>query len=124
MKKVDTTIIDTAVVPLGDNFYETGLLKSVAGGAVIKAGTVLKRSGDDFAILTNSSSEKAAAVVAFDVKNEKSDTADIAFRALISGRVRADKIAVNGTKATAAELDMLRACSIVPIAVTDLSCAE
>jgi len=59
--------------------------------------------------------------VPFDVENEKSSVADVPFRALIAGRVRADKVLLNGNKPTVEQLDMLRACGIIPVTVTDVS---
>ena len=119
--KVETKTIDTSVLLLSDNEFETGVLADVPANGVIKAGTCLKRDGEKFAVLTTPASEKVAAVVPFDVENEKGAAADIPFRALISGKVRADKVLVNGSTATAEQLDMLRACAIVPVKVTDVS---
>lgn len=124
MKKVETSVVDNGLFALGDNVYEAGLLKNVNAGTTIKAGTFLKRDGTDFAVLTNTGTEKVAGLVPVDLTNESSSTGNVAFRALISGKVRADKCLVNGTPATVEQLDALRACSIVPVEVTDLSRTE
>ncbi|WP_444818564.1 hypothetical protein E4N82_09955 [Treponema denticola] len=124
MKKVETSVVDNGLFALGDNVYEAGLLKNVAAGTTVKAGTFLKRDGKDFAVLTNAGAEKVEGLVPVDVTNESGSASDVAFRALISGKVRADKCLVNGTSATVEQLDALRACSIVPIEVTDLSRTE
>ena len=119
--KMETKTIDTSVLLLGDNEFETGVLADVPADSVVKAGTCLKRSGEKFAVLKTPASEKVAAIVPFDVENEKGTAADVPFRALISGKVRADKILFDGNAATTEQLDMLRACAIVPLKVTDVS---
>lgn len=119
--KMETKTIDTSVLLLGDNEFETGLLAVVPANGVIKAGTCLKRDGEKFAVLKTPASEKIAAIVPFDVENETGTAADIPFRALISGKVRADKVLIDGNAATAEQLDMLRACAIIPVKVTDVS---
>ena len=119
--KMETKTIDTSVLLLGDNEFETGVLAAVPANGVIKAGTYLKRDGEKFAVLKTPASEKVAAIVPFDVENEKGSASDVPFRALISGTVRADKVLINGNAATVEQLDMLRACAIVPLKVTDVS---
>lgn len=121
MAKIETSTIDTSAVLLGNNDFETGLLAAVPANTIVKAGTYLKRDGEKFAVLTNSASEKVVGIVPFDVENEKSSVADVPFRALIAGRVRADKVLLNGNKPAVEQLDMLRACGIIPVAVTDVS---
>lgn len=121
MARIETNTVDTGTVLLGNNDFETGVLAAVPANTVIKAGTYLKRNGEKFAVLTTPATEKVAGVVPFDVENEKDSAADVPFRALIAGRVRADKVLLNGNKPTAEQLDMLRACGIIPVAVTDIS---
>ncbi len=121
MANVETAIINTSELLLGDNEFEAGVLKDVPGEKTIKAGTFLKRDGDKFAVLQTPASETVVALVPFDVKNEKDSTADVPFRALISGKVRADKVLVGENVATAEQLDMLRSCAIIPIKVSDVS---
>ena len=118
MAKIETSTVDTSAVLLGNNDFETGLLAAVPANTIVKAGTYLKRDGEKFAVLTNPASEK---VVGIDVENEKSSVADVPFRALIAGRVRADKVLLNGNKPAVEQLDMLRACGIIPVTVTDVS---
>ncbi|UTD07131.1 hypothetical protein E4N90_03875 [Treponema denticola] len=124
MKKVETSVVDNGLFALGDNVYEAGLLKNVAAGTTVKAGTFLKRDGNDFAVLTNTGTEKIAGLVPVDLTNESGSASNVAFRALISGKVRADKCLVNGTPAMVEQLDALRVCSIIPVEVTDLSRTE
>ena len=114
MAKIETSTVDTSTVLLGNNDFETGLLAAVPANTIVKAGTYLKRDGEKFAVLTNPASEKVVGIVPFDVENEKSSVADVPFRALIAGRVRADKVLLNGNKPTVEQLDMLRACGISP----------
>ena len=121
MAKIETSTVDTSIVLLGNNDFETGLLAAVPANTIVKAGTYLKRDGEKFAVLTNPASEKVVGIVPFDVENEKSSVADVPFRALIAGRVRADKVLLNGNKPAVEQLDMLRACGIIPVAVTDVS---
>lgn len=121
MAKIETSTVDTSTVVLGNNDFETGLLAAVPANTIVKAGTYLKRDGEKFAVLTNPASEKVVGIVPFDVENEKSSVADVPFRALIAGRVRADKVLLNGNKPAVEQLDMLRACGIIPVAVTDVS---
>jgi len=121
MAKIETSTVDTSTVVLGNNDFETGLLAAVPANTIVKAGTYLKRDGEKFAVLTNPASEKVVGIVPFDVENEKSSVADVPFRALIAGRVRADKVLLNGNKPTVEQLDMLRAYGIIPVTVTDVS---
>ena len=121
MAKIETSTVDTSTVVLGNNDFETGLLAAVPANTIVKAGTYLKRDGEKFAVLTTPASEKVVGIVPFDVENEKSSVADVPFRALIAGRVRADKVLLNGNKPTGEQLDMLRACGIIPVTVTDVS---
>ena len=121
MAKIETSTVDAGTVVLGNNDFETGLLAAVPANTIVKAGTYLKRDGEKFAVLTNPASEKVVGIVPFDVENEKSSVADVPFRALIAGRVRADKVFLNGNKPTVEQLDMLRTCGIIPVAVTDIS---
>ena len=118
MAKIETSTVDTSTVVLGNNDFETGLLPA---NTIVKAGTYLKRDGEKFAVLTTPASEKVVGIVPFDVENEKSSVADVPFRALIAGRVRADKVLLDGNKPTVEQLDMLRSCGIIPVTVTDVS---
>ena len=121
MAKIETSTVDAGTVVLGNNDFETGLLAAVPANTIVKAGTYLKRDGEKFAVLTNPASEKVVGIVPFDVENEKSSVADVPFRALIAGRVRADKVLLNGNKPAVEQLDMLRAGGIIPVTVTDVS---
>ena len=121
MAKIETSTVDTSTVLLGNNDFETGLLAAVPANTIVKAGTYLKRDGEKFAVLTTPASEKVVGIVPFDVENEKGSVADVPFRALIAGRVRADKVLLNGNKPAVEQLDMLRACGIITVTVTDVS---
>ena len=60
--KMETKTIDTSVLPLGDNEFETGVLAAVPANGIVKAGTCLKRDGEKFAVLKTPASEKVAAI--------------------------------------------------------------
>jgi hypothetical protein len=128
---------------LGNNEYETGLL-TVPAGATIPAGALLKRVDNKFAPVINTSpvqinvgdssainvpipgvpADVPVAVNPVELKNPGSTPADIPFRALISGKVRADMLSVNGQAITAAQADMLRVYGIIPRRVNDISHTE
>lgn len=113
--------VTNRVVMLGDNNFQSGKI-SLAGGATLAAGTVLKRSGSDtitFAVAT--ASDEFAAVNPFDLDNPGTETKVLGFRPILDGRVRQDMVKVNGAELTAADIDKLRKVGILPMKVTDLS---
>jgi hypothetical protein len=137
-------VVDNSVVALGGNDFETGVI-NVGAGATVKKGVVLKRAGDKFAPVTDTSPvtitadvdgdetaipipgtavDVPAAVNPFDITNPGESAADMSIRALISGAVRADLLTINGEKITAAQGDMLRNYGIIPVKVADLSRTE
>jgi hypothetical protein len=133
------------VVLLGDNYFESGAINIAAGGTVAE-GTVLKRNADGkFAPVVNTETtpgthgtpasgggwdeepidpvpgDVPAAVMPFDITNDKPAAADLGFRALVQGRVRRDMLRINGEPITDAQSDMLRGVGILPVKVTNLS---
>jgi len=123
--------VENPVLALGDNEYETGLI-NVSGNSTIKRGTVLKRDGDKFAPVTNTTenseegvtADKPVAVNPFDIENKQATAADLSICALISGKVRADLLTINGETTTDDQNDLLRAMSIIPIKLNDISRTE
>jgi hypothetical protein len=137
-------IVNNPVVPLGDNVYETGAITVPAGG-VIPAGVVLYRNSGKFVPVTDVSPitisvdvsgdltnvsipgtlvQVPVAVNPFDIKNPGQAPADFSIRALVSGKVRADLLTINGDPITVDEGDMLRNYGILPIRVNDISRLE
>jgi hypothetical protein len=137
--------VTNRVVILGDDYYESGVI-TIASGATIAAGTVLKRAADGkFAPVVNTTTtpgtpgipangggwateptdpvpgDVPAAVMPFDITNRKADAADFGFRALVRGRVRLDMLRINGQEITTEQRDMLREIGILAVKITDLS---
>jgi hypothetical protein len=130
---------------LGGNRFESGVI-NISGGATIAAGTVLKRETDGkFAPVVSTDptpgthgvpadgggweteptdpvpGDIPTAVMPFDLTNEKAAAADLGFRALVEGRVRADMLRIADNPLSPAQCDMLRSVGILPVKVTDLS---
>ena len=137
--------VPNRVVMLGDEQFEGGVI-TIPAGATIAAGTVLKRNTDGkFAPVTNTEStpgtpgvpaagggwateptdpipgDVPTAVMPFDIANGKTVDVDFGFRALVAGRVRADKLRINNNPLSAEQKDLLREVGILPVKVTDLS---
>jgi hypothetical protein len=133
-----------SVVALGGNDFETGVI-TVGAGATIKKGVVLKRAGDKFAPVLDTSpviitadvnnapaqipipgttKDTPVAVNPFDISNPGIAAADMSIRALVSGPVRADLLTIDGGGITDAQGDMLRDYGIIPVKVADLSRIE
>ncbi|GHU24426.1 hypothetical protein FACS1894164_11040 [Spirochaetia bacterium] len=121
---MDVTVSEhkIAAVQLGDNEYETGVI-TIAAGATVVAGTVLKRSSGKFAA-AGSTDTALIAIVPFDLKNTGSAAADISFRALISGKVRADMLNIAGAALTDAQRDSLRDYGIIAKKIHNISRVE
>jgi len=118
---IKSKVVESGAVALGGNEFETSSIM-VAPNGIIKKGTVLKRDGDRFASITDINSETPVAVNPFDIQNNGSSAADMSFRAIISGPVRASFLEINGVKTTAAENDKIRGyATIIPIKETDIS---
>jgi hypothetical protein len=139
MGGMKTTNVENKVVAIGDNLFESGII-NIAAGATVKAGTVLKRDVDGKfapAIDTEynpglpadgggweippSPGDIPIAVMPFDIENLGTAAADYGFRAIVSGRVRADMLTVNGQPTTTEQNDRLRSYAIIPVKVKDLS---
>jgi hypothetical protein len=137
-------VVENSVVALGGNNFETGVI-TVGAGVTIKKGVVLKRTGNKFAPVEDTSpititadvdgtetqipipgttKDTPVAVNSFDISNPGSSAADMSIRALISGPVRADLLTINGGAISDAQGDMLRDYGIIPVKVTDLSRIE
>jgi hypothetical protein len=137
--------VTNRVVMLGDDYYESGVI-TIAAGATVAAGTVLKRVADGkFAPVVSTATtpgthgtpasgggwsveptdpipgDVPAAIMPFDTTNRKGAAADFGFRALVQGRVRLDMLRINGTAITTEQRDMLREVGILPVKITDLS---
>jgi hypothetical protein len=131
------TIINRAL-QLGNGKFEQGTI-TVAAGAIIEAGTILKRDGAKFTIATDTPPDPGnpadgggwatpptpgdipIAVMPFDLKNEGAEPADMGFRALIGGSVRRDLLNLNGEPITNDQADALRNFGIIAVATTDVS---
>jgi len=124
MGGVKTENVTSRVVMLGDNHFQSGKI-TIAAGATLAAGAVLKRAGADtitFAIATTA--DDYAAVNPFEIKNETANSKVFGFRPCMDGRVREDMTKVSGANLTAADIDKLRKVGILPIKVTDLSVTD
>ena len=118
---IKSQTVENSVVGLGGNEFETGLI-NVPATSIIKKGTVLFRSGSKFAPVTDLEEETPVAVNPFDIENPGSAAADMSFRAIIFGPVRADLLTIDGVATTDAQNDAIRChASIIPIKVNDIS---
>jgi hypothetical protein len=133
------------VVMLGGNRFESGII-NIAAGAKVTAGTVLKRvAGNTFSPVVSTETtpgthgvpaagggwateptdpipgDVPAAVMPFDIINDKGADGNFGFRAMVEGRVRADMLRIAGNATTPEQNDMLRNVGILPTKVTDLS---
>jgi hypothetical protein len=139
MDGMKVTNVKNKVVAIGDNLFESGVI-NIAAGTAVKAGTVLKRNEDGkFAPAVDTEGDPGlpadgggwetepspgdipAAVMPFDIENLGQSAADFGFRAIVSGRVRADMLTINGQAPTAEQNDLLRSYTIIPVKVKDLS---
>jgi hypothetical protein len=119
MAGVNFDTIESKSLQLGDNKFEQGTMP-VAAGATVKAGTLLKRSGErKFA--KAESGDTAIAVVPFDMENASTTALDFGFRAIIGGMVRKDMLNLNGDPITSAQADSLRDYGIVVVETHDVS---
>jgi hypothetical protein len=137
-------VVENSVVALGGNNFETGII-NVAAGATIKKGVVLKRAGNKFAPVVDTSPititadvsntpaqipipgttiDTPVAVNPFDISNPGNAAADMSIRAIVSGPVRADLLPIDGGGITDAQGDMLRDYGVIPVKVADLSRIE
>jgi hypothetical protein len=117
---MSVTNYDLGSLMLGDNEFETNVI-TLAAGASVAEGDMLKRNGTKFEKVTDTATETPVAIATAAASNTGAAAADIPSRPTISGKVRAGKVTVNGVAATLAQLDMIRRVGLVPIAVTDLS---
>jgi hypothetical protein len=131
------TIVNRAL-QLGNGKFEQGTI-TVAAGATVKAGTILKRDGDRFAVATDTLPDPGdpadgggwetpptpgdipVAVMPFDLRNGTMEPLDMGFRALIGGSVRRDLLNLDGEPITNAQADALRDFGIIAVATTDVS---
>jgi len=123
---IKTQIVESSVVGLGGNEFETGSI-TVAANTTILKGAVLKRDGaGKFALVTDLSAETPVAINPFDIPNPTAAAAELSMRGMIFGPVRADLLHVNGTPVTSpAFLDKIRANTLcVPIKANDISRTE
>jgi len=123
---VKKQIVESSVVGLGGNEFETGSI-TVAANTTISKGAVLKRDGaGKFALVTDLTAETPVAINPFDIPNPTAAAAELSMRGIIFGPVRADLLHVNGTPVTSpALLDKIRANALcVPIMANDISRTE
>jgi len=125
---IKTNIIESSVVGLGGNQFETGSIV-VPAGATIPAGAVLRRGYSGiFELVTNLTTDTPVAVNPFDIPNNDPSGHGIqaSMRAIISGPVRADMLNINGNSITAPkDFDKIRANSLcIPIQANDISRTE
>jgi hypothetical protein len=131
------TIVNRAL-QLGGGKFEQGTI-TLAAGATVKAGTILKRDGAKFAVATDTPPNPGApadgggwatppspgdipvAVMPFDITNGGAASADMGFRALIGGSVRRDLLNLGGDPITDAQADALRNYGIIAAASNDVS---
>jgi hypothetical protein len=143
MPEIKSHTVTNKALFLGDNEFETGLL-TVPAETTVPVGALLKRAGDKFAPVVDTDTtpgtpgtpsngggwtaeptdpipgDVPVAVNPVEIKNSGGSPADIPFRALVAGKVRADMLSVNGQPITEAQSDMLRAYGILPRKVTDI----
>jgi hypothetical protein len=120
MGGVKTENVTSRVLMLGDNNFSSGKI-TLAAGATLVAGAVLKRGTGNVEFATATSTDEYAAVNPFEIKNETGAAKVFGFRALMDGRVRKDMLRVGNAAATVADIDKLRKVGILPVKVTDLS---
>jgi hypothetical protein len=122
MKEMETHVIENKALLLGDNHFETGFI-SLGAGAEIKEGAFLARGQDAgaFILVTDLEEEEPCAVLPVTMKNNAAAVASQSLRACIGGKVRADMLHINGTAATAAEIDLIRKFGFVPVFAHDIS---
>jgi hypothetical protein len=145
MGGMKVTNVKNKVVAIGDNLFESGVI-NIASNTTVTAGTVLKRlENGKFAPVVSTETipgthgvpasgggwsteptdpvpgDIPTAVMPWDLENLGSAPADFGFRAIVSGRVRADMLTINGQAPTAEQNDLLRSYGSVPVKVTDLS---
>ena len=121
MGGMKVTNVASRIVMLGDNNFQAGKI-TLAAGATLPAGAVLKRSGADtitFDIATTA--DEYAAVNPFEIENDTANSKVFGFRPIMNGSVRGDLVKVNGATLTATDIDKLRKVGILPKKVTDLS---
>jgi hypothetical protein len=112
------TIVGGKVIGVGNNRFEQGTI-TLAAGASIAAGTVLKRDGVKF--VPAEDGDELLAVAPFDLKNDGAAEADLGFRAIVGGDVRKDLLTVGGAPIATRQVDALRDYSIFAVTVADLS---
>jgi hypothetical protein len=119
---IQSQIVESSEVGLGGNEFETGLI-NVAANATIKKGTVLKRNGTKFEPVTDIDAETPVAINPKDITNSGGAAADMSFRAIIFGPVRADVLKIGDVAVTnPAHFDKIRANALcIPMVQNDIS---
>ena len=104
---------------LGDNEFRTGVV-TVPAGTTYSEGTILQTSSGKFVASEAGEAEVGIAVLCEDVTNRGSSSADIAVRALISGKVNKAQLKVGSSAATDVQADALRQWGIVALNVNEV----
>lgn len=125
MPNITITNIDLGSVVLADDAWSDGLLRNAGGAPVTFAeGTILARHSTDLKFYPYDPAganglNAAKAVLTYPV--DVGATSDAAVRVLIAGQVNQRRLKIHdGTTITAAHLDSLRDCGVVPVDVAQL----
>ncbi len=101
---------------LGNNFFSTGIL-TVPANKKIMEGTILQTASGKFTVSTAAAGEVGLCVAVDNVVNASDTAIDVAVRVCIAGPVNSELLLLGSAKATAAQADLLRTYSIVPVKV-------
>jgi hypothetical protein len=121
MAEINIRPVKNKIFFLGDNEFETGILKVPASGTVPLGAFLLRGADGKFEAVTNTGTQTPVAVNPVEIKNTAAAPAEIPFRAMIAGRVRFDLLSVNGGEITDAQADMIRRYGNIPKKLTDIS---
>ena len=110
------------LIHFGDCEFESNVVTFAAAGSV-KKGDILARAADGtFELHDGSTTTPVAVYIDEDVTLSAAGT--VPCRALITGKVRKDKILVGGSAADVADLDALKAAGITPMAITEMNITD
>lgn len=121
---METQKVENKSLLQGNNEFETGVLTISAEGTVPAGALLARGAAGKFQVITDTGATPPVVVNPVELKNPGTAQADIAFRALIGGRVRFDMLSVGSQGITDAQADMLRQYGIIAKKVTDISRTE